>query len=175
MSENGPIVPKRPVGRPKKRRDADDVPIVGLWQTDVIRNRDPDFVYEFVLESLVRDKLHPNRIALVNFKTGETTVHDIPGWTIVMRDNGPEEIAGWRPDEGKPVDTVLRHGPHVCMRIHKSHHKIIERAKEQRADAYETRLKGGHRETYDLNGHHVRLEDGQSPSVGLTERPLQRI
>lgn len=174
--ETKAILPKRPVGRPRKRRDADDGPIQGLWQTDVIRNRDPEYVYEFVLESQVRDKLLPSRLALIDFKTGNREVHDIPGWSIVKRDDGPEELGGWRPDEGKPMDTVLRHGPHVCMRIHKKHHALIERAKNQRADAYESRLKGGHQEHYDIHGHAMGdNNDGHPSAVRLKERPLQRI
>jgi hypothetical protein len=170
------------LGGSGQRRDQAGVPVGATWQTDVIRNRDPDFVYEFPHESKVRDLLHSTRVALTDFVDAEgnagtrkTRVYDIPGWEIVHRETGPEEAAGWRPDEGKPLDTVLRHGPHVCMRIRREHWEILQRAQEQRSDAYEGRLQAGHREDYDMDGRQTRLGRGQRAAVSLNEHPLQRI
>lgn len=173
MSEQA-AAPKRPVGRPKKRRDADDAPINGLWQTDVVTNRDPDFVYQFFREDEVRDKLRATRLALVDFATGKRDVHDIPGWQIVTRDTGPEDLAGYRPDEGKPVDNVLRHGPHVCMKLHKSFWKLLQKAQEQRADAYESVLRGGKREAWNLDGDQMSSDMEDRSAVRLKQQPLKR-
>lgn len=145
---------KKLVGRRGKRRDADSAPLINNWQTDVILNKEPGWRYDFFLESEVPFKLHPTRVQVVDWDTGETEVHDIPGWKVVQRETGPEEAAGWRPDEGKPIDTVLRHGngvcSHVCMRLPEDKWIILQRAQEHRADAYEERLRGG--SVQDING-----------------------
>lgn len=166
---------KKLVGRPGKRRDQGSKPVVTNWQTDIIDNRDPDFAYQFFREDEVRDKLRPTRVAVTDFETGETEVHDIPGWQVCQRDTGPEALAGFRPDEGKPLDTVLRHGSHVAMKLPRAAWEILQRVQEQRADAYETRLKGGHREEYDLDGNQTRMAAGQQAAVRVIEKPLQRI
>jgi hypothetical protein len=135
---------KRVVGQTGKRRDAVTAPPVLNWQTDVITNREEGWSYQFFREDEVRSKLHPTRVQIVDFETGDLTVHDIPAWTIVQRDTGPEVAAGFRPDEGKPVDTALTHGGggtiHWCMKIPTDKWEILQQAQEQRADAYEAKL-----------------------------------
>lgn len=165
------------VGRKGKRRDIDDTPAVNLWKTDIIENEDPDFAYQFFREDQVRDKLRADRLILRDYNTGEQTAHNIPGWEIVRRDIGPEEAAGWRPDEGKPVDNVLRHGPMVCMKLPKKHWELIRRAQEQRAGAYDERLRGGGSEQFQIDGQKIRPTTGKLPAgdIRINEHPLARV
>lgn len=168
-------MPPRIVGRRGRRRDPEDRPVVAQWKTDVVDNQDPNFVYHFFREDEIRDKLRPSRISLTDFETGEQMIVPIAGWQLVHRETGPEEAAGYRPDEGKPLDTLLRHGPHVCMKLPKADWAALQRKQEQRADAYEERLRGGHREDYDIDGYQSKLRPGQRAAVTLEEQPLQRI
>jgi hypothetical protein len=175
-------MPQEIVGGKGKRRDISDTPVVNVWKTDIIDNRDPDYHYEFLYASddlnrdKVREKLRATRVMLKDFETGETEVHDIPAWELVRRDISGEEAAGYRSDEGKPIDSLLRHGPYVAMRIPKKYHQVLERAKEQKADGYEQRLRGGRKEEYDISGTPVapgrgKLEPG---NIRITEHPLGR-
>lgn len=167
-------MPPRLVGRRGRRRDQDDKPVITTWKTDVVENQDPNFVYNFFREDEVRDKLRPTRIRLTDFESGESSVVPIAGWTIVHRETGPEEAAGYRPDEGKPLDTLLRHGPHVCMKLPRADWEALQRHQEQRADAYESRLQGGARADYDMNGDAFKPRNGQRAAVSVEEQPLQR-
>lgn len=164
------------VGRKGKRRDQEEKPVNGTWGTDLIGNRDPDFVYQFFREDEVRDKLRPSRVVVTHFGPGDNTqtAHDIPGWTICRRDTGPEELEGYRPDEGKPLDTVLRHGPMVCLKIQKDHWAILQQVQEQSAASFEKRLNGGTRQELrsagdqiDAYGSHV-----APGNVRYFERPM---
>ena len=165
------------VGRKGKRRDQDDKPVGGTWGTDLIGDRDPDFTYQFFREDEVRDKMRPVRVMLTHYKVGKEdaqTAHTLPGWEIVRRSDGPEELQGWRPDEGKPLDTVLRHGPMVCMKLRTEHWNILQQVQEQTAAANEKRINGGYRHemrsggsTVDPSGQHV------SPgNVRYFEKPM---
>lgn len=135
---------KRVIGQAGKRRDANTAPPVTNWQTDVITNQEEGWKYQFFREDEVRSKLHPTRVRIVDYDSGETEIHDIPAWTIVQRDTGPEEAAGFRPDEGKPSDSALTHGGggtvHWCLKLPEDKWNILQRAQEQRADAYEAKL-----------------------------------
>ncbi len=155
---------------------------MNVWATDQVDNKDPDYVYEFPYEgdgksrkNEVLERLKPRRLVLRDFETGNDGIYNVPGWEIVHSENSHAELAGYRPDEGKPIDTTLRHGPHVCMRIRKEHWEVLQRAQEQRADAYEERLQGGRTEEYNLDGQQVRMGRGQKPAIKITEQPLQRI
>ena len=165
------------VGRRGKRRDQEEKPIGGTWGTDLIGNQDPDYVYQWFREDEVRQKLQASRLRLTDYETGDVTAHDLPGWTVCQRSTGAEEAQGWRPDEGKPLDTVLRHGPHVCMKLKREYFALLERAQEQRADGYEQRLRGGAREEFNTNGDPVRATGARvaAGNVRIVENPLGRI
>jgi hypothetical protein len=161
------------VGRKGKARQPAPSDVMGLWKTDIIKDRDPDFEYHFFTEEQVRERLYPTQIALRNFETGETQVHDIPAWTLVQRETGPEVAAGFRPDEGKAIDTVLRHGS-MCMKIHRSYWDIMQKAQGQRADAYDVLSRRGAKKDYDQTGAE-HAPGGSRPWVRVTEQPLQRV
>lgn len=166
------------VGGKGKRRDPVSVAVITNWQTDIIDNRDPDYVYEFPLESQLGARLRPTRIQLFNYSTGESEIHDIPAWQVCHRETGPEELAGFRPDEGKPVDTVLRHGPHVAVRIHRKHWEILQRVQEQRADSYDQRLNNKAQHEFDINGSSTNVGTGAKVTPGhirMTTEPLARV
>lgn len=155
-------------------------PVVTNWQTDIIDNRDPDYVYEFPLEGQVANKLRSQRIQLFDHATGESEIFDIPGWQVCHRDTGPETLAGFAPSEGKPLDTVLRHGngsvQHVAMRIHRKHWEVLQRAQEQRADAYQQRVDKGGRYEFDANGATTGTTGDLTPgNIRLTQKPIARV
>lgn len=168
----------RVVGRKGRTKPLNETPAVHLWKTDIIDNRDPDFAYQFFREDQVRDKLRADRVELRDFETGDHEVHDVPPWEICRRDVSGEEAAGYRPDEGKPVDNVLRHGAYVAMRIPRDAWDLLQRKQEQVADAYETRLRGGRKEEFDIDGNQTRpgqaarIEPGH---IRINEHPLGRI
>lgn len=168
-------MPKQVVGQKGRSRQIDDTPAVNLWKTDIIDGRDPGFEYQFFREDQVRDKLRADRVTVRDPETGAITVRPIPGWEICRRDTSAEELAGFRPDEGKPIDNVLRHGPMVAMKIPRDAWDLLQRAQETKADLYDVRLRAGHREEYDNNGdQQSRFAPGQKPAVSITEHPLQR-
>lgn len=150
---------------------------MATWGTDLIGNQDPDYVYQAFREDEVREKTRQSRLVLRNFETGEQTAHNIPGWTVCHRETGEEELQGFRPDEGKPLDTVLRHGPHVFMKIKRESWDLLQKAQEQRADGYEQRLRGGHREEMTTSGEHVRADSRHvaKGNVRYFEDPVGRI
>jgi len=156
------------LGSRGKRKDAESAPVLATWNTDVIKNKQSGFEYQFFNEHEVREKQRASLVRLVDFETGETTVHQIPGWQVVQHENGPEEAGGYRPDEGKPLDTTLRHGPHVAMRIPTEAWNLLQKAQEQRADSYEQRLRGGHTEEWSTSGQARRLMPREK-GVRLTE------
>lgn len=162
------------VGQEGKRRDQVSGDILGVWRTDIIENRSPDHEYEFVHEDKVRDKLRPTYVTLKNFRTGESETHKIPAWEVVQSELSPEAAGGYRPDEGKPVDTVLRHGPYVCMRLHKDHWNLLQRAQGQRADAYDHMSRSGASRDFNESGQEGRSV-GDKPYIRVKEQPLQRI
>jgi hypothetical protein len=170
-------MPKQVIGRKGRSRQIDDTPAVNLWKTDVVEGKDPDFEYQFFNESQVRDKLHATTVRLTDFETGASDVHQVAGWEIVRRDTSQEELAGWRPDEGKPPDNVLRHGTMVCMKLPRKDWEVLQAAQEQRADAYDQRLSGGRSEEYDVNGNQIRATSGRLPGgrIRITEQPLERV
>lgn len=170
-------MPGQVVGRKGKSRQIADTQPINRWNTDVVDGKDPDFAYQFFHNDQVADKLRPSRVALNDYENGTSQTHTIPAWEIVRRDISGEEAAGFRPDEGKPLDSVLRHGPMVCLKLPKAAWELLQAAQEQRADAYETRLRGGHSEQYDQNGQATSVRAGRlaSGSVRLTEQPLERI
>jgi hypothetical protein len=172
-------MPGQVVGRKGRSRQVEETPAVNVWKTDIIDGRDPEFEYQFFREEQVRDKLRADRIVLRDFESGEQEVHDIPPWEICRRDITGEEAAGYRPDEGKPVDNILRHGPYVAMRIPRKAWLLLQRKHEQVADGYEQRLRGGRTEEYGPDGNQVRpsrsgthLTNG---NIRMTEHPLGRI
>lgn len=147
---------------------------MGLWKTDIIKDRDPDFEYHFFTEEQAREKLYPTQVALKNFEDGTVEVHDIPAWIMVQRETGPEVAAGFRPDEGKPIDTVLRHGSMICMKLPKASWDILQRQQGQRADAYDVLCNRGTRKDFDRDANEHAARGGKA-YVRMTEQPLQRI
>lgn len=165
------------VGGKGKRRDVESPSLTAGWQTDIIDNRDPDYVYQFFLESQVRDKLRGGAVQVFDFEAGAPRVYQLPGWEVCHRDAGPEELAGFRPDEGKPLDTVLRHGPHVAMKIHRKHWDILQRMQEHRADSYDQVLNRGHQEEYAEGGRQISPKRSAKVLPGHTrmiQQPLER-
>lgn len=165
------------VGRKGKRRDQDDKPVNGTWGTDLIGDRDPDYVYQFFNESEVRDKLVPTRITLTSYVVGkpdETTAHNIPAWQICRRADGAEYLEGFRPDEGKPLDTVLRHGPTVCLKLKREYWNLLQQAQEQRSASTMKRINGGYRHEMLPGGSEVRAEGErvQPGHVRFFEKPM---
>ena len=63
------------------------------------------------------------------------------------------------------MDSVLRHGPMVCMKLPKADWDLLQRKQEgeQVADGYEQRLRGGSTEEFDINGSHTKGTAGSSP------------
>lgn len=176
MSEE--TVTRTVVGGKGKRRDVDSSASLTVgWQTDIIHNRDPDYVYQFFLESEVRDKLRGGRVQVFDFEARQMRFHDLPGWTICHRDAGPEELAGFRPDEGKPIDTTLRHGPHIAMRIHRKWWDILQQVHEHRADALDEKLNHGAQEEYSEGGRAISPTKSHKVIPGHTrvvQQPLVR-
>jgi hypothetical protein len=170
-------MPKQVVGRKGRSRQIDDTPPINVWKTDVVEGKDPGFEYQFFNEHQVREKLLSTSVRLTDYESGTSDVHRVEGWEIVRRDVSKEEAAGWRPDEGKPVDNVLRHGPMVCMKIPRKDWEVLQAAQEQRADAYDQRLAGGRQEEYDIHGASTAASRGDLPAgnIRIRERPLQRI
>lgn len=165
------------VGGKGKRRDVESPSLTVGWQTDIIHNRDPDYVYQFFLESQVRDKLRGGAIQVFDFDVQAMQVHQIPGWEVCHRDTGSEELAGFRPDEGKPLDTVLRHGPHVAMKLHRKHWDLLQRVQEHRADSFEQVLNRGRQEEYAEGGRAIAATKSQRIIPGHTrviQQPLVR-
>jgi hypothetical protein len=171
------------VGHRGKRRDPASTPVVTNWQTDVITDREPGFVYEFAYydpdnnnDTLSR-RLHPTRIQLHDYANGTSEVFDIPAWEVCHRDTGPEQLAGFAPSEGKPVDTVLRHGgKHVAIRIKQEHWDILQRAQEQRAESYQQRVDKGGRYEFDSNGATSSTDGDLRPgNIRLTQKPIARV
>lgn len=162
------------VGRKGKARQPLPTDVLGRWRTDEINGEDSDFDYHYFTEEQCRERLYPTQITLRNFEDGTSETYDIPPWTIVQRETGPEQAAGFRPDEGKPIDTALRHGSMICMKLPKASWEIMQRAQGQRADAYDVLCNRGTRKDFDQSGsEHA---PGQSKAfVRMTEQPLQRI
>lgn len=161
------------VGRKGKARQPAPTDVLGLWKTDIIKDRDPDFEYHFFTEEQVREKLYTSQVYLRNFEDGTAQVHDIPAWTIVQRETGPEIAAGFRPDEGKPIDTALRHGSMICMKLPRWAWDLLQRQQGQRADGYDVLCNKGTKKDFDhTGGEHAAA--AARPYVRMTEQPLQR-
>lgn len=165
------------VGGKGKRRDVESPSLTAGWQTDIIHNRDPDYVYQFFLDEQVRDKLRGGAVQVFDFEARQMRVHQIPGWEVCHRDAGPEELAGFRPDEGKPLDTVLRHGPHVAMRIKKIYWDLLQQVQEHRANSFDETLNRGRQEEYSEGGRAISPTKSQKVIPGHTrvvQQPLVR-
>jgi hypothetical protein len=169
MEPEGKLVGRK--GRAKQQASSD---VVGNWKTDIIDNRDPDREYQFFHDEQVRDRLRPTFVVLKDYATGQETKHHVSAWQLVHRETGHESAAGYRPDEGKPVDTVLRHGPMVCLSIDRASWDILQKAQGQRADAYEALSNRGTEKDFNQEGREGSASRGK-PYVRITEQPLQRI
>jgi hypothetical protein len=167
---------KQVVGRKGKARQQESGDVIGVWKTDQIDDRDPDYEYQFFREDQVRDRLRPTYVDLRDFSNPKAPPvrHHVSAWTIVHQDNGPEKAAGWRPDEGKQPDTVLTHGGMVCMKIDRKSWDVLQKAQLQRADAYEVLSTRGTKKDFNEEGREQSPSAGK-PYVRVEERPLQRI
>lgn len=173
---NDEQVERTVVGGRGKRRDVESIDPTAGWQTDIIHNRDPGYVYQFFTEDQVRDKARAGAVRIYDFEARQYRVHQVPGWEVCQRDTG-EELAGFRPDEGKPLDTVLRHGPHVAMRIKREHWDLLQRVQEHRADSYDEVLNRGHHEEFAEGGQAVAATGTRKVIPGHTrviQEPLLR-
>lgn len=165
------------VGGKGRRRDVESPNLTVGWQTDIIHNRDPDYVYQFFLENQVRDKLRGGAVQVFDFEARQMRVHQLPGWEVCQRDVGPEELAGFRPDEGKPLDTVLRHGNHVAMRIKRKHWDVLQQVQEHRANSLDESLNNGRQEEYSAGGRAISPTKSKKIVPGHTrmiQEPLER-
>jgi hypothetical protein len=162
------------VGRKGTAKQQVSSDVLGGWKTDIIRNRDPNFEYHFFTEDQVRERLYPTQIGLKDFESGEWVVHDIPAWTLVQRETGPEVAAGFRPDEGKPIDTALRHGKFICMKIPREAWDIMQKQSTQRADGYDVLCNNGTSKDFAPDGTEGPARS-KKPHIRVTEQPLQRI
>ena len=163
---------KQVVGGRGKRRDPNVTPVVTNWQTDIVDNKDPDFAYQFFREDEVPMKLRPSRLVLGGYPGSDVPgeLHEIPPWQVCHRDLGPEKAAGFRPDEGKELDTVVRHGNYVLMKLPKQAHEVIERAQEQRADAYDVHQRRTKADTVEQWTETGRIRRWETLEVARTDR-----
>lgn len=129
---------RRKVIGSERRADADIAPVQEAWNTDKLNNADPDFAYQFMRENEVHDRTRSKRV--LNRNTGETV--RISGWQV-CQDGDAVEMAGSRPDLGAPIDSTMRMGPHVLMKIPKKDHDLLLHEKDAIADAHEARLMRG--------------------------------
>lgn len=99
-----------------------------------LQGRDPEYHYEF----LSTDPKHPS---FIEHKLNEYEIGDhlsgyavVEGWEVVHR-NTDRKVAQVeaRTDQGKPVDTTIKHGSQVLCRIRKSEyekHRLVEQARQ---------------------------------------------
>lgn len=162
------------VGRKGKAKQPSPTDVLGLWKTDKIDNEDPDFVYHYFSEEQCRRRLYPTQVTLRNFEDGTETTYDIPPWVLVQRETGPEQAAGFRPDQGGPIDTALRQGEFICMKLPRSAWDILQKQQLQRADAYDVLSRRGTKKDFNQSGDE-QASSSSKPWVRVTEQPLQRV
>lgn len=128
--------PRKPVGS-EVRHDAEAAPVQQVWKTDIVEGTDPDFAYQFMRDTEVQDRGRSKRV--FNRDTGE--YQKVAGWTVV--NEGEVDVSRERPDLAKPVDTAMRMGPHVLMKIPKADWELLQHEKDAVADAQADRLLAG--------------------------------
>jgi len=129
-----------------KRADAEAAPVQQTWNTDKLEGEDPEFQYQFMRESEVRDRSRSKTV--LNRRTGETV--RVAGWTVCKEGEDEVRMLGDRPDLAAPTDTTMTMGPHVLMKIPKASHEMLLHEKDAVTDAMENRLmRGGIQEEHD--------------------------
>ncbi len=130
-------------GKPRKvvgseiRQDAPATGVGQSWETDVIRNKAEGFEYQYMRENEVHDRGRSKTV--LNRDTGEQV--RISGWQVVAE--GEVEVSRERPDLATPVDTTMRMGPHVLMKIPKEDWDLLQHEKDAVPDAIADRLLRG--------------------------------
>lgn len=119
------------------RSDAAPSDVQQVWKTDVLEGQDPGFSYQYMRENEVRDRGLSKRV--YNRDTG--TWEKVSGWTVVQE--GEVQASRERPDLAVPVDTSMRMGPHVLMKIPTADWDLLQHEKDAVADAHATRMMAG--------------------------------
>jgi hypothetical protein len=119
------------------RRDAPVANVAQGWETDIIRGAADGWSYQYMRENEVHDR---GRSKLVmNRDTGAAVKVD--GWKVV--EEGEVEVSRERPDLAAPVDSTMRMGPHVLMKIPTAHWDLLQHEKDAVPDAIADRLLRG--------------------------------
>ena len=132
-----------PKGKPRRlvggaaRKDAAPADVQQVWRTDVLEGEDPNFSYQFMRENEVHDRSRGKSV--FDRRTGEQ--RRVSGWTVVTE--GEVGVSRERPDLGAPVDSTMRMGPHVLMKIPKADWELLQHEKDAVPDAHAERLMAG--------------------------------
>lgn len=121
----------------EQRSDAVAAPVEQVWKTDVIEGADPGFAYQFMREHEVHDRSRSKYI--FNRDTGQP--EKISPWVVVQE--GEVGVSRERPDLAAPVDSTMRMGPHVLMKIPKKDWELLQHAQDARPDAFADNLMRG--------------------------------
>ena len=115
-------------------------PLYANSRANEITNRDPNFVYEWK----TTDPDHPSALS----NTGQLSDHEygnsvggfvaMPGWQVVQRAaNDKAAQLAPRSDDGKPIDTVVRHGKQVLCRMPRDEYEKYSVADDAYQEAME--------------------------------------
>src|ERR1041385_572391 len=113
----------KPVDAPKKAPPRNDFKTSPLYKNSralELRNRDPNFVYEWK----TTDREHPGfvepKLAEHEHGTQLGGYVTVDGWEVCHRQTDPrvQQIEA-RSDQGKSVDTLIRHGRQILCRMPK--------------------------------------------------------
>lgn len=119
------------------RRDPPAAPVSQGWETDVIRGAADGMKYQFMRETEVHDRGRSKIVT--DRRTGEDV--RVPGWQVVQE--GEVEVSRERPDLAAPVDSTMRMGPHVLMKIPEADWDLLQHEKDAVPDAIADRLMRG--------------------------------
>lgn len=148
--------PKRLVGS-EKRADAEPAPVQQSWKTDQLEGADPDFAYQFMRESEVRDRSRSKTV--LNRDTGRP--ERVTGWTVCKEGEDDVRMLGERPDLAAAVDTTMTMGPHVLMKIPRRDYDLLQHEQDAVTDAMEDRLMAGSMFRDRIEADGVRVSIGQ--------------
>lgn len=144
---NGPTrVARRPVSQVEaapKRKDPEDTDLLQAPETDLIRNKDPLYRYEWKRRESLPKFLRPQTVGAqgIGFKT-------CPSWEIVEDDQ--IHLKGRsRADQGSPVDSALQHGQMIAIRVLEAdYERTYGWFRAAQSDAREARLRKGEKQSF---------------------------
>lgn len=147
-----------PKGKPRKvvggevRSDAEPADVQQSWKTDVVEGQDPDFAYQFMRENEVRDRSRGKFV--FDRRLGEQV--RVSPWTVVQEEE--VQVSRERPDLATPVDTTMRMGPHVLMKIPRKDWELLQHEKDAVPDGMLERFTAGKYNGEDSNDKHIRMK-----------------